>query len=1075
MVLLTPARAGTAEGWRRALARVVPAVVVLRVTAVRAFDGEAAGSAHATGFVVDKRRGLLLTNRHVARPGPAVAEATFVDREEVPAAPLYRDPVHDFAFLRFDPAAVQFLAFDAIPLAPAAAAVGLEVRVVGNDSGEKVSILAGTLARLDRDAPHYRKDGYNDFNTFYMQAASGTKGGSSGSPVVDVHGRAVALNAGSKSSSASAFFLPLERVVRALELLQASMDERETGGGPWAPVVIPRGTLQATLLHKGFDETRRLGLRHEVEEAVRAEKGGAEVGMLVVDSVVPNGPAHGRLEPGDVLVRVNGKVMTSFLELEEVLDGRVGSEVALEVDRGGTPIVLAVAVQDLHSVTPALFLELAGGVLHALSYQQARNFRFATGAGAGGVYVAEPGYALARAGLPKHALLTRLAGLPTPDLATLHAALADLPPGARVPLEYRTAVDRHRSKSALLTIDRHEWHAPPEVYERDDGTGLWNVRPASHALASSEVGREEGEGGNGEKKRIVVKDEEGNLADAAVPSSAPLAAAVKDVDLAPPGGCNSDDLRRQPASSRHGEDGSVSGRNLPSLAEHVVEAALVMLEVHIPPTAMLDGVHSQHFFGTGVVVHHDASGGLGIVAVDRNTVAVSAGDVVLSFAAYPAEVPGEVVFLHPLHNFAFVAYDPAALGSAGAAAVKAAVLRPELPLSRGEVVNLVGLSRSLQATSRKSVVTNACAAPAVSAADCPRYRAMNIEVIELDTDFGHTFSGVLADDEGCVQGLWASFSTQMKYTDGSAPEDHQFVRGIGVRSILAFLCTIVEGRNSGQSPTDGPKLAILGRLTRMPLVLLLEAELQPTLLSKARSFGLSEAWVQALARKDPLRRQVLRVKGCFAGGKARSVLEEGDMLLATDTVGPVTCFQDVEEACEAAEADRSIHLTIFRRVLIAPPFQCRYPQLASLQGIEMELKVGLDVRDGFGTDRLVNWAGCMLQAPHLAVRAMGFLPDNGSGVYIGRWCHGSPAHRYGLYALQWIVEVNGRPTSDLDTFLAVAKELEHGAFVRVRTVHLNGKPKVLTLKQDLHYWPTWELYLDRWTATWRRRVIKGHC
>jgi hypothetical protein len=35
------------------------------------------------------------------------------------------------------------------------------------------------------------------------------------------------------------------------------------------------------------------------------------------------------------------------------------------------------------------------------------------------------------------------------------------------------------------------------------------------------------------------------------------------------------------------------------------------------------------------------------------------------------------------------------------------------------------------------------------------------------------------------------------------------------------------------------------------------------------------------------------------------------------------------------------------------------------------------------------------------VRELGFLPDT-HGVYISRWHHGSPAHRYGLYAMYWV-------------------------------------------------------------------------
>ncbi|KAI3451823.1 hypothetical protein Pfo_008488 [Paulownia fortunei] len=1067
----------TAEDWRKALNKVVPAVVVLRTTACRAFDTESAGASYATGFVVDKQRGIILTNRHVVKPGPVVAEAMFVNREEIPVYPVYRDPVHDFGFFRYEPSAVQFLDYEEIPLAPEAACVGLEIRVVGNDSGEKVSILAGTLARLDRDAPHYKKDGYNDFNTFYLQAASGTKGGSSGSPVIDWQGRAVALNAGSKTSSASAYFLPLERVVRALKFLQKG---RESITNKWETDSIPRGTLQATFLHKGFDETRRLGLRSKTEQIVRNASPPGETGMLVVDSVVPHGPAHKHLEPGDVLVRLNGEVTTQFLKMENLLDDSVNNKVELQIERGGKHLTVDLTVQDLHLVTPDHFLEVGGAVIHPLSYQQARNFRFQCGL----VYVAEQGYVLLRAGVPRHAIIKKFAGEDITRLEDFISVLSKLSRGVRVPLEYISHMDRHRRKSVLVTVDRHEWYAPPQIYTRNDSSGLWTVRPllppespllsprvdpivqdlASNRVVSScnaeitpmepaqQCVCQEPVNGVASMKTGCEQVDEGSHS----PEKSDAGTKKRRVeeDLSADGVLLSNRSSHEPREERledsgtktHLSDYQGAAANA-SVAERVIEPTLVMLEVHVPSSCMVDGVHSQHFFGTGVIIHHSQT--MGLVAVDKNTIVVSVSDVMLSFAAYPIEIPGEVVFLHPVHNFALVAYDPSALG-AGASVVRAAELLPEPALRRGDSVCLVGLSRSLQATSRKSFITNPSAALNIGSADSPRYRATNMEVIELDTDFGSTFSGVLTDELGRVQAIWGSFSTQLKYSYSSS-EDHQFIRGIPIYTISQILDKILSG-------ADGPTLLINGIKRPMPLVRILEVELYLTLLSKARSFGLNDTWIQALVKKDPIRRQVLRVKGCLAGSKAENLLEQGDMVLAINKE-PVTCFRDIEDACQeldhCSDSNGKLTLTIFR------------------QGRELDLLVGTDVRDGNGTMRVINWCGSIVQDPHSAVRSLGFLPEEGHGVYVARWCHGSPVHRYGLYALQWIVEVNGKPTPNLDAFASVTKEIEHGEFVRVRTIYLNGKPRVLTLKQDLHYWPTWELRFDPETAMWCRRTIKA--
>jgi S1-C subfamily serine protease len=448
-----PQAEGESAAWRGTLARVAESVVAIEIDQTRAFDTEWNSSSQATGFVVDADRGLILTNRHVVTPGPVTSEATFLNREEVQLYPLYRDPIHDFGIYRYDPKKLRFIKPRSLQLYPDGAQIGREIRVIGNNAGEQLSILAGTIAKLDRDAPDYGIGKYNDFNTFYLQAASGTSGGSSGSPVIDIQGRVVALNAGGATGAASSFYLPLGRVKRALEMVQAGK-------------AVTRGALQVVFHYTPYDELRRLGLQEKTEEAAR-KAFPALTGMLVVSEVLPGGPADGTLQPGDVLVRLNGKLVAEFEPLEHVLDENVGGAVDLELERGGKLVTAKLSVGDLHAITPNAYLEFGDSVVHTLSYQQARHFNISIS----GVYVANPGYIFGAAGVPRGAVISSANGKPTPNLAAFEAVVAGLGDGERFTVRYSTVDDPNGSSVRSARMDRR-WF-PANHCLRDDAAGLW--------------------------------------------------------------------------------------------------------------------------------------------------------------------------------------------------------------------------------------------------------------------------------------------------------------------------------------------------------------------------------------------------------------------------------------------------------------------------------------------------------------------------------------------------------------------------------------------------------------------------
>jgi S1-C subfamily serine protease len=226
----------------------------------------------------------------------------------------------------------------------------------------------------------------------------------------------------------------------------------------------------------------------------------------------------------------------------------------------------------------------------------------------------------------------------------------------------------------------------------------------------------------------------------------------------------------------------------------------------------------------------------------------------------------------------------------------------------------------------------------------------------------------------------------------------------------------------------------------------LEVELGVLPLANARQLGLSEEWAQRLAQHTPTRREALSVVRMTGGSSAAERLQQGDLLLAIDGA-VVTRFREVERL--AADKDH-VSVTVWR----GHAAQTVDVATAELPGSDL--------------DRLVQWAGASLQAPHRAMSVQrGIAPV---GVYVAYFAYGSPATRYGLYPGRRIVEVDGVATPDLDTFLKAVTGRADRASVRLKTITWNNAPEVITLKLDKHYWPAYEL--TRTESGWVRRSLE---
>ncbi len=432
-------------------------------------------------------------------------------------------------------------------------------------------------------------------------------------------------------------------------------------------------------------------------------------------------------------------------------------------------------------------------------------------------------------------------------------------------------------------------------------------------------------------------------------------------------------------------------------------ASLVLVSFDMPFSVA--GITERNYHGTGVIV--DAERGL--VVVDRNTVPVAPGDVRITVGG-SIEVPGKVLYVHPLHNIAVVSFDPATLDGTPIRAVRFDAAE----LESGEAVTVVGLGRDSRL---RSIATSVASLDDVNfpLSRTLQFREANLEVASLvnpPTDF----DGVLVNHDGRVRALWSSFATE------GARDTVQLSRGM---------------------PADVVLEAIEAARTGRPLYSL-EAEFDAIPIAAGRKLGLPPPWVERLEARNPAHRQVLAVARVAAGSAAAGKLREGDLLLAVNGT-TLNRFREVELATQAP----SVRLTVLR------------------DGAEQSFDVATVPLRGEDIDRLLLWSGAVLHAPHRAMTIQRAIPPE--GVFVAYFSYGSPATRYKLFAGRRIVEVDGRATPDLDAFIAAIRGREDRASVRLKTVTWNGSIDVTTMKIDQNYWPTYEL--RRTSSGWERKPI----
>ena len=280
-----------------------------------------------SGVIVDSANGYIITNNHVVEHADEIT-VTMFDERVLQATIVGRDPASDLAVLKVESDGLQD-----IPLANSdAARVGDFVVAIGNPFGLQHTVTSGIISALGRHG--INPDGYEDF----IQTDASINPGNSGGALINLNGELVGINSaiisGGGGNIGIGFAIPSNMV-------NAVMNQIIEFGE------VRRGLLGVQI----YSLTPALAKELEKENAL---------GALVSEVSEGSAAAMAGIEPGDVIIEVDGEIIKDSAELRNTIGMKpVGEEVRIGVWRDGkTRSVLAYLGEQVQN-TP-----LAGADVH---------------------------------------------------------------------------------------------------------------------------------------------------------------------------------------------------------------------------------------------------------------------------------------------------------------------------------------------------------------------------------------------------------------------------------------------------------------------------------------------------------------------------------------------------------------------------------------------------------------------------------------------------------------------------------------------------------------------------------------